>query len=60
MIVDDWNMIFVWFGRHHLILVSLIVGNAIAAEAMPLCFERLTNPIIAIVVSATAFLIFGE
>jgi len=46
--------------RHHLILVTLIVGNATAATAMPIFFERLTNPITAIVVSATAFLIFGE
>ncbi|XP_076339896.1 uncharacterized protein LOC143240772 isoform X1 [Tachypleus tridentatus] len=46
--------------KHHLLLVTLIFGNAAAVETMPLFLDRVSNPITAVVVSVTAVLIFGE
>jgi len=45
----------------HLVLVTLLICNAAAMEALPIFLDRLVpSPIIAIVVSVTAVLIFGE
>lgn len=46
--------------KHHLLLVTLLLANAVAVETMPIFMDKITNPIIAIVVSVTAVLIFGE
>lgn len=46
--------------QHHLLLVTLLVANAGAVESMPIFLDRVSNPIIAIVISVTAVLIFGE
>uniref|UniRef100_A0A2C9K129 CNNM transmembrane domain-containing protein n=1 Tax=Biomphalaria glabrata TaxID=6526 RepID=A0A2C9K129_BIOGL len=46
--------------RHHLLLVTLLLSNSAAVEAMPIFLDRISNPIIAIVISVTAVLIFGE
>ncbi|XP_048768073.1 uncharacterized protein LOC125674817 isoform X2 [Ostrea edulis] len=46
--------------RHHLLLVTLLLANAAAVEAMPIFLDRISDPIIAILVSVTAVLIFGE
>lgn len=46
--------------RHHLLLVTLLLANAGAVEAMPIFLDRISSPVIAIVVSVTAVLIFGE
>ncbi|XP_035827215.1 DUF21 domain-containing protein At5g52790 [Aplysia californica] len=46
--------------RHHLLLVTLLLANAGAVEAMPIFLDRVSNPVIAIVISVTAVLIFGE
>jgi ankyrin repeat/SOCS box protein 13/metal transporter CNNM len=46
--------------RHHLLLVTLLLANAAAVEGMPIFLDRISNPIIAIVVSVTAVLLFGE
>ena len=46
--------------RHHLLLVTLLLANAIAVEAMPIFLSKITNEIVAIVVSVTAVLLFGE
>jgi len=46
--------------RHHWLLVTLLLCNAAAMEALPIFLEHLVNPIIAIVVSVTAVLFFGE
>ena len=46
--------------RHHLLLVTLLLSNAVAVEAMPLFLDRLTGAITAVVVSVTAVLFFGE
>lgn len=46
--------------RHHLLLVTLLLTNAVAVESMPLFLDKISNPITAIIVSVTAVLIFGE
>jgi len=45
--------------RHHL-MVTLLLINAAAMEALPIFLDKLTDPVIAIVVSVTAVLLFGE
>lgn len=46
--------------KHHLLLVTLLLANAAAVEAMPIFLDRISDPIIAICVSVSAVLIFGE
>lgn len=46
--------------NQHRLLVSLLLCNAAAAEALPLCIDRIADPITAIVISVTVVLIFGE
>ena len=46
--------------RHHLLLVTLLLANAIAVESMPIFLNKITNEIVAILVSVTAVLLFGE
>ena len=46
--------------RHHLLLVTLLLANAAAVESMPLFMNEISNEIVAIVVSVTAVLLFGE
>lgn len=46
--------------RHHLLLVTLLIANACAVEAMPVFLGKLTHEVVAIVVSVTAVLLFGE
>lgn len=44
---------------HHL-LVTLLLTNALAMEALPIFLDRLLNPVAAILISVTAILFFGE
>jgi hypothetical protein len=46
--------------RPHVLLVTLLVCNACAAEALPLVLDRLANPLAAVVLSVTVVLFFGE
>uniref|UniRef100_A0A915HGK7 CNNM transmembrane domain-containing protein n=1 Tax=Romanomermis culicivorax TaxID=13658 RepID=A0A915HGK7_ROMCU len=46
--------------RQYLVLVSLVLANALAVEAMPLIMDRISSPAVAILISVTAVLIFGE
>ncbi|KAJ8314471.1 hypothetical protein KUTeg_006621 [Tegillarca granosa] len=46
--------------KHHLLLVTLLLANAAAVEAMPIFLDRISDPIIAVCVSVSAVLIFGE
>ena len=46
--------------RHHLLLVTLLLANAGAVETMPIFMDRITSPIVAIIVSVSAVLLFGE
>lgn len=46
--------------KHHLLLVTLLLANAAAVESMPIFMDRISTPVIAIAVSVTAVLLFGE
>jgi len=46
--------------NQHLLLVTLLLCNAFAAEALPLVIDRMANPVVAIILSMTVLLIMGE
>ncbi|EIE23447.1 DUF21-domain-containing protein [Coccomyxa subellipsoidea C-169] len=46
--------------RPHLLLVTLLLVNAAAMEALPIFLDRLLSPVAAIILSVTAVLFFGE
>lgn len=46
--------------RQHLLLVTLLVGNAVAMEALPLFLDSLVDTWMAILLSVTLLLMFGE
>jgi metal transporter CNNM len=46
--------------RHHLLLVTLLLMNSIANEALPLFLNQIVPPVVAVIISVTAVLIFGE
>jgi metal transporter CNNM len=46
--------------QHHLLLVTLLLLNSIANEALPIFLEVLVPPIVAIILSVTFVLFFGE
>ena len=46
--------------NHHLLLVTLLLANATAAETMPIFLGKITTEVVAILVSVTAVLLFGE
>ena len=45
--------------RPHVLLVTLLLCNAAAAEALPLFLDRLADPVTAVLVSVTVVLLFG-
>lgn len=46
--------------NQHLLLVTLLLCNAGAMEALPVLLDRLVHPLAAIIISVTAVLAFGE
>eukprot|EP00164_Ancoracysta_twista_P012826 GFYU01020243.1.p1 GENE.GFYU01020243.1~~GFYU01020243.1.p1 ORF type:complete len:359 (+),score=118.67 GFYU01020243.1:96-1172(+) len=46
--------------NRHLLLVTLLMTNAAAMEALPLCLDRIVPAYAAIILSVTGVLIFGE
>ncbi|KAJ5078763.1 ancient conserved domain protein-related [Anaeramoeba ignava] len=46
--------------NHHWLLVTLLLCNSAAMEALPIFLDQLVNEILAIVLSTTAILFFGE
>ncbi len=44
--------------RHHLLLATLLMANAVAMESLPIFLDRLVNPFFAILISVTAVLPF--
>ena len=46
--------------KEHLLLVTLLLVNAIANEALPIFLDKLLSPVWAIVVSVSLVLVFGE
>ena len=45
---------------HHWILVSLLLCNAFACEAMPILLDKLVNDLMAIIISVSVLLFVGE
>ena len=52
--------IFAVIDKYHWMLVTLLLCNALAMEALPLFLDRVVSPPIAIIISVTAVLTFGE
>ena len=52
--------IFSVIDKYHWMLVTLLLCNALAMEALPLFLDKVVTPTIAIVISVTAVLTFGE
>lgn len=46
--------------KKHLLLVTLLLANAVAMEALPIFLDSIMPAIAAIILSTTAVLIFGE
>lgn len=46
--------------NYHRVLVTLVVSNMIAAEALPVFMDHIVSPLTAVLLSVTAILIFGE
>ena len=46
--------------QHHLLLVTLLLYNALAMEALPIFLEALVPDWVAVLLSVTLVLIFGE
>lgn len=46
--------------NHHLLLVSLMLWNASATEALPIFLNKLVSEYISIIISVTLVLMFGE
>jgi metal transporter CNNM len=46
--------------RRHFLLVTLLLCNALATEALPIFLDRLLDPFTAVVVSVTVVLVAGE
>jgi len=46
--------------RHHLLLVTLLLFNALATEALPIFLGELVPNYLAVIISVTLVLIFGE
>ena len=46
--------------RHHWLLCTLLLMNAAANEALPLCLNKVAPPAAVVVISVTLVLVFGE
>ncbi|CAN7105251.1 DUF21 domain-containing protein At1g47330 [Brassica rapa] len=46
--------------NQHLLLCTLLIGNSMAMEALPIFLDRIVPPLAAIVISVTLILVFGE
>jgi metal transporter CNNM len=46
--------------RTHQMLCALVLCNAAVSAALPLCLDRLLNPLAAILISSTAVVVFSE
>ena len=44
----------------HYLLVTLLLCNAAAMEALPIVLDKLVHEVVAILISVTAVLFFGE
>jgi hypothetical protein len=52
--------IFPVIDQHHWMLVTLLLCNAAAMETLPIFLDRIFPPAIAVLISVTLILMFGE
>ena len=52
--------IFPVIDRHHWMLVTLLLMNALAMELLPLMLAEIVSPLVAVILSVTCVLVFGE
>ena len=52
--------IFPVIDQHHWMLVTLLLCNAAAMETLPIFLDRIFTPAIAVLISVTLILMFGE
>jgi metal transporter CNNM len=46
--------------NQHLLLCTLLIGNSMAMEALPIFLDKIVPPWLAILLSVTLILVFGE
>lgn len=46
--------------KHHLLLVTLLIANSLAMEALPIMIERMVGNTASVIISVTLVLMFGE
>lgn len=46
--------------KQHQLLVTLLLCNACAMEALPICLDKIFHPLVAVILSVTFVLAFGE
>eukprot|EP00127_Corallochytrium_limacisporum_P001752 Clim_evm6s78 gene=Clim_evmTU6s78 len=46
--------------KHHLLLVTLLLVNSACMEALPIFLDRIVHPVVAVILSVTLILMFGE
>lgn len=46
--------------NQHLLLCTLLIGNSLAMESLPIFLDKLASPVVAILISVTLILLFGE
>ena len=54
------NTIYPLVKKPHILLVTLLLANSMCVESMPIFMDKISNPIVAILVSVSAVLVFGE
>ena len=57
---EQANKVLPIISNHHLLLVTLMLWNASATEALPIFLDKLVPEYIAIIISVTLVLLFGE
>jgi len=57
---DDANALLPILAKHHLLLSTLLLGNALAMESLPIFLDALVPAVLAVIISTTLVLILGE
>lgn len=58
--IDDAKRILPILERKHLLLATLLLSNALAMESLPIFLDAIMPSSLAIIISTTVVLIFGE
>eukprot|EP01103_Thecamoeba_quadrilineata_P007616 TRINITY_DN17467_c0_g1_i1.p1 TRINITY_DN17467_c0_g1~~TRINITY_DN17467_c0_g1_i1.p1 ORF type:complete len:383 (+),score=58.27 TRINITY_DN17467_c0_g1_i1:25-1173(+) len=58
--ISQANRILPLVNRHHLVLVTLLLANAVCSESLPIFLDAILNEYASVIISVTAVLIAGE